>query len=68
MFTYRFWHPSYHNYVTLDCFATDQVAALASAVRFIRRENRRLARFTTKRCQLPTHPNSMRPEGPATPA
>lgn len=60
LYTYRFWHPAYRNYVTLDCAAENRELAQASAMRFINRENRRLARSGKSRCQLPNHINHLR--------
>jgi hypothetical protein len=61
LYVYRFWHPRYRQWATLDCTAENQELALASALRFLRRENRRLLRVGKRRCQLPTHVNSMKP-------
>jgi hypothetical protein len=60
-YTYRFWHPRYRDYVTLDCPAETKAAAMVSAVRFLRRENRRLHKATGGkwRVQLPRHESFM---------
>jgi hypothetical protein len=64
LFTYRYWHPVYHQFLVLDCAAVDANAALCSAVRFIARENRRLKKIkATLRCQIPSHPSFLRAEG-----
>lgn len=44
LFTYRYLHPCYFHYVTLDSAAPDRETALQSARRFLRRENTRLRR------------------------
>lgn len=62
LFTYKFRHPRYHQWVVLDCAAPTRELALASALRFLKRENRALARVGKWRCQLPTHVNHMRSE------
>lgn len=62
LYTYKFWHPRYRSWVTLDCAASSRENALASAIRFLQRENRRLRRAGKLRCQLPGHVNFMRAE------
>lgn len=54
LFTYRYLHPSYAEYLTLDSAAPDREAALQSARRFIRRENTRFRRAKVpRRLRLP---------------
>lgn len=66
LFTYRFIHPVYRQWTTLDCAAVSREAALASAQRFLRRENRRLRRCgispKIRRFAVPNHLNDMRVE------
>lgn len=62
LFTYRYYHPGYRQWQTLDCAAVTIDGALASAVRFIRREHRRLKKYGLG-LQFPAHVNCMKREG-----
>lgn len=62
LWTYRFLHPGYRQWVTLDCAAVSREAALASAVRFLQRENRRLKKAGGRLCPVPHHINFMHAE------
>jgi hypothetical protein len=56
LYTYRYWHPTYHEFCTLDCVADTPDAALASAQRFLKRENRRMVKAKVeRRVQVPYH-------------
>lgn len=61
LWVYRYWHPCYRHRLTLDCAAVSAAAALASAQRFLRQENLRLARISKKlRVPVPVHEAQMR--------
>ncbi len=65
LWTYRYWHPTYKEWVILDCCAETVEAALRSAVRFTRRQNRRYKRLDIPwRVFVPGHVFWMRPEPP----
>lgn len=64
LYTYTAFHPFYGNTVTVDCAATDPATALASAQRFVRRQNRDLARWKSPgKMRVPQHVNDMKREG-----
>ncbi|MGI4800901.1 MAG: hypothetical protein ACRYG8_44130, partial [Janthinobacterium lividum] len=61
----RYWHPTYRNRVTLDCPAQTVLAALASARRFIQRQNSTYRRAKVQRfIPVPTRATQMRLETP----
>jgi hypothetical protein len=63
LFTYRVWHPVFREFVTIDCPAVDQAAALQSAVRFLKPQNARFRRLGLKiRIAVPSHPAFLQPE------
>lgn len=66
LFTYRYWHPVYREYVTLDCAAETRELAQVSAVKWIRRMNRRLRKAgVAARAQIPSHVSFLKEELPA---
>lgn len=56
LWTYRYFHPAYHQWQTLDCAAVTAEDALRSARRFIRREAKRV------KVRQPYSVYDMRPE------
>jgi hypothetical protein len=60
LFTWRFFHPLRNTDITLDCAAETRELALASARRFIDRENARYKRLGIDvRLPIPTEPEQM---------
>ncbi len=66
LYTYTFYHPAHRNTVTLDCAAASPGAAMDSAVRYLDRINADFRRLDIPwRVPVPSHPGSMKREGPA---